>query len=51
MNDNCKLPSSHYRYFSHPMFGKVKQDAEKMTKQPLPEPFDNTLYGFPTARG
>ena len=45
------IPSFGERYFSHPMFDSIKQKAEGMTKQPLPEPFDNTDYGFATARG
>lgn len=45
------IPSFGERYFTHPMFADVKDQAEKLTKQPLPEPFDNTLYGFTTPRG
>lgn len=45
------IPSFGERYFTHPMFAEVKHKAETMTKQPLPEPYDNTLYGFETARG
>jgi len=45
------IPSFGERYFTHPMFKDVKTKAEGLTKQPLPEPFDNTLYGFPTTRG
>lgn len=49
------LPTSFYptgeRYFTHPMFAQIKKDAEEMKKQPLPEPFNNTLYGFATPRG
>jgi len=47
----CVVPSFGERYFSHPMFADVKKQAETLTKQPLPEPFDNTLYGFSTPRG
>ena len=36
------IPSFGERYFSHPMFTPIKEEAEAMTKQPLPEPFDNT---------
>lgn len=45
------IPSFGERYFTHPMFAKVKKEAEEMKKQPLPEPFDNTEFGFPTSRG
>jgi len=45
------IPSFGERYFSHPMFADVKDKAEKLTKQPLPEPWDNTAYGFATPRG
>ena len=45
------IPSFGERYFTHPMFADVKQKAESLTKQPLPEPFDNTDYGFATPRG
>jgi len=47
----CILPSFGERYFTHPMFGEIKQKAEGLVKQPLPPPFDNTQYGFPTERG
>jgi cysteine synthase len=47
----CIIPSFGERYFSHPMFEGVKQQAERMVKQPLPEPYDNTAYGFATPRG
>jgi hypothetical protein len=47
----CIIPSFGERYFTHPMFEEIKHQAETMTKQPLPEPYDNTLYGFPTPRG
>ena len=49
----CQLSSrpTGERYFTHPMFAQIKKDAEEMKKQPLPEPFDNTLYGFATPRG
>lgn len=47
----CIIPSFGERYFTHPMFSKVKKEAEEMKKQALPEPFDNTQYGFATARG
>lgn len=45
------IPSFGERYFTHPMFAQIKQQAEELTKQPLPEPFDNTEYGFATPRG
>jgi cysteine synthase len=45
------IPSFGERYFSHPMFSEIKEKAEGLKKQPLPEPFDNTLYGFESARG
>lgn len=45
------IPSFGERYFTHPMFGDVKEKAESLTKQPLPEPFDNTKFGFATERG
>jgi cysteine synthase len=47
----CIMPSFGERYFSHPMFEAVKSKAEGLEKQPLPEPYDNTAYGFATARG
>ena len=45
------IPSFGERYFTHPMFAQIKEKAEALTKQPLPEPFDNTEYGFATPRG
>jgi cysteine synthase len=45
------IPSFGERYFTHPMFSDIKAKAEGLTKQPLPEPFDNTAYGFTTPRG
>lgn len=45
------IPSFGERYFTHPMFADVKEKAENLEKQPLPEPFDNTAYGFATPRG
>ena len=33
------------------MFASIKEQAEGLVKQPLPEPFDNTEYGFATPRG
>jgi len=45
------IPSFGERYFTHPMFGDIKEKAEGLVKQPLPEPFDNTDYGFATPRG
>ena len=47
----CIIPSFGERYFTHPMFGDIKAKAEGLDKQPLPEPFDNTEYGFATPRG
>jgi hypothetical protein len=45
------IPSFGERYFSHPMFEENKEKAVGLVKQPLPEPFDNTDFGFATARG
>ncbi len=45
------IPSFGERYFTHPMFNEIKEKAENLQKQPLPEPFDNTDYGFSTPRG
>lgn len=45
------IPSFGERYFTHPMFAEIKDKAEGLEKQPLPEPFDNTEYGFATSRG
>jgi cysteine synthase A len=45
------IPSFGERYFTHPMFADVKAKAEGLTKQPLPEPYDNTQFGFATPRG
>jgi cysteine synthase A len=45
------IPSFGERYFTHPMFAEVKEKAENLQKQPLPEPFDNKDYGFATSRG
>jgi len=47
----CVIPSFGERYFTHPMFQEIKEKAESLTKQPLPEPFDNTEFGFATPRG
>jgi cysteine synthase A len=47
----CIIPSFGERYFTHPMFHGIKERAESLAKQPLPEPFDNTDYGFATPRG
>jgi cysteine synthase len=47
----CIIPSFGERYFTHPMFTDIKQKAEGLVKQPLPEPFDNTAFGFATPRG
>lgn len=47
----CVIPSFGERYFTHPMFGTIKEDAEGLVKQPLLEPFDNTAYGFATPQG
>ncbi len=44
-------PHTGERYFTHPMFSQIKKEAEEMKKQPLPEPFDNTQFGFATPRG
>lgn len=45
------IPSFGEHYFTHPMFAEVKEKAENLQKQPLPEPFDNKDYGFATSRG
>jgi len=45
------VPSFGERYFTHPMFDQIRQDATNLQKQPLPEPFDNTEFGFATPRG
>mmetsp|Transcript_19595 Transcript_19595/g.47285 ORF Transcript_19595/g.47285 Transcript_19595/m.47285 type:complete len:418 (-) Transcript_19595:133-1386(-) len=45
------IPSFGERYFTHPMFAPIKEKAESLTKQPLPEPFDNRDFGFETERG
>jgi len=45
------IPSFGERYFTHPMFGEIKEKAESLTKHPLPPPFDNRDYGFATERG
>jgi cysteine synthase A len=45
------IPSFGERYFTHPMFNEIKEKANSLQKQPLPEPFDNTEYGFATPRG
>lgn len=47
----CIIPSFGERYFTHPAFAEIKEKAEGLVKQPLPEPFDNTEYGFATPRG
>lgn len=47
----CIIPSFGERYFTHPMFESIKEQATGLTKQPLPEPFDNTEFGFATPRG
>ena len=47
----CIIPSFGERYFTHPMFETIKNQAENLQKHPLPPPYDNTLYGFPTERG
>jgi cysteine synthase A len=47
----CIIPSFGERYFTHPMFDAIRERATGMTKSPLPEPFDNTEFGFETPRG
>lgn len=47
----CIIPSFGERYFTHPMFSGIKEQAESLVKQPLPPPYDNTDFGFATARG
>mmetsp|Transcript_25000 Transcript_25000/g.42513 ORF Transcript_25000/g.42513 Transcript_25000/m.42513 type:complete len:406 (+) Transcript_25000:59-1276(+) len=45
------IPSFGERYFTHPMFGEIKEKAESLKKHALPPPFDNRDYGFATERG
>ena len=45
------IPSFGERYFSHPAFNDIKREANSLVREALPEPFDNTNYGFPFARG
>lgn len=45
------IPSFGERYFTHPMWEGVGEKANGLKKQALPEPFDNTDFGFETARG
>lgn len=45
------VPSFGERYFTHPMFDQIRETASGLQKQPLPEPFDNTEFGFATPRG
>jgi cysteine synthase A len=47
----CIIPSFGERYFTHPMFDPIKAKAHELKKVALPEPYDNTVYGFPTPRG
>ena len=47
----CIIPSFGERYFTHPMFSGIKEQAEALVKQPLPPPYDNTDYGFASPRG
>jgi cysteine synthase A len=47
----CIIPSFGERYFTHPMFEEIKEKAQGLQKQPLPEPYDNTDFGFATPRG
>lgn len=47
----CIIPSFGERYFTHPMFDPIKVEAEGLTKQPLPAPYDNRDFGFATERG
>ena len=47
----CIIPSFGERYFTHPMFDPIKEQATSMTKQPLPPPYDNRDFGFATERG
>ena len=47
----CIIPSFGERYFTHPMFASIADQAKALVKQPLPEPYDNTEYGFATPRG
>jgi len=45
------VPSFGERYFTHPMFAPIHEQAAGLKKQPLPPPFDNREYGFETERG
>ena len=45
------IPSFGERYFTHPMWAETTAKAHGLKKQPLPEPFDNTEFGFATPRG
>lgn len=47
----CVIPSFGERYFTHPMFQEIAEQAKALEKEPLPEPYDNTEYGFATPRG
>lgn len=47
----CIIPSFGERYFTHPMFEGIKDEASNLKTQPLPEPYDNTEFGFETSRG
>ena len=47
----CIIPSFGERYFTHPMFDPIKEEATNLKKQPLPEPWDNRKFGFETERG
>jgi len=47
----CIIPSFGERYFSAPMWAETTAKAHGLKKQALPEPYDNTVYGFATPRG
>jgi len=47
----CIIPSFGERYFSAPMWAETTAKAHGLKKQALPEPYDNTAYGFDTPRG
>lgn len=45
------IPSFGERYLSTPLFKDLTDKALAIKTSPLPEPFDNREFGFPTARG
>lgn len=47
----CIIPSFGERYFTHPALAPIRDEALNLKKQPLPEPWDNRMFGFATERG